>query len=69
MLYTLSMEWITQDKKPLLGENQAKTKAVAAGARRVAVTERRATSPGIEVPATSTEHATEPIISTCRINL
>ena len=43
---------MTQDKKSLLGEDQAEPKVEETVARRAAATARRATEPGIEVPAT-----------------
>ena len=62
-------EWITRNKKSLLGENQAEPKAVEAEVRRAASTAPRATEKGKIAKATTTEHASGSTISTCRIYL
>ena len=62
-------EWITQNKKSLLGENQPEPKVAAAEVRREVVTVRRATVPGKVEPATTTDYAVGPTISTSWIYL
>ena len=53
----------------LLGEDKAETKGVIRVVGRVAVTNRRATAPGAEVPAATATHAAKHTRSTSRIGL